>query len=331
MNDRIDWLTYAKSIGIILVVYGHVARGLYSAGIFTNVYIYQITDRVIYSFHMPLFFFLSGFLFVTSYNKRRNKIILNKIDTLVYPYILWSFFQGGIEASLSNYTNNNINFYDVFSLWIPIAQFWFLYALFLIFCIVVLIRNLINNRALFQIVLLLTSLLVYFTLYSYVPFISYNLIYFSLGIIAFYNKKIFLSLLSINCVKVFLPFVFLQILSVTWLAPYFKGPSLFSIILASVSIYFVIVLSLTIQKLNSKVLFDIGTSAMPIYFMHILIGSGLRVVLQKLFYIDIFALHLIVGCIAGVFIPIFIQHLIEKSNLKYIFHAPISKLVFPPR
>lgn len=63
MNKRLDWIDKAKGIGIILVVYGHVARGIFNAGIPMNEKSFGIIDSVIYSFHMPLFFFLSGFFF----------------------------------------------------------------------------------------------------------------------------------------------------------------------------------------------------------------------------------------------------------------------------
>lgn len=46
-EKRIDWIDYAKAIGIFLVVVGHT----YAGNALTN---------WIYSFHMPLFFFLSG-------------------------------------------------------------------------------------------------------------------------------------------------------------------------------------------------------------------------------------------------------------------------------
>ncbi|WP_373565555.1 acyltransferase family protein, partial [Klebsiella pneumoniae] len=51
---REAWVDYAKGIGIILVVFGHVNRGLYSAGIQLSGSSYLLTDSIIYSFHMPL-------------------------------------------------------------------------------------------------------------------------------------------------------------------------------------------------------------------------------------------------------------------------------------
>ena len=57
-NDFIDFL---KGIGIILVVIGHVSQN-------------ERINDFIYSFHMPLFFFISGFLF----NYKKENFTKNK-------------------------------------------------------------------------------------------------------------------------------------------------------------------------------------------------------------------------------------------------------------
>lgn len=53
---RVESVTIAKAIGIILMVVGHSGLGGYPI-------------RFIYLFHMPLFFFLSGYCFKESYWK----------------------------------------------------------------------------------------------------------------------------------------------------------------------------------------------------------------------------------------------------------------------
>jgi fucose 4-O-acetylase-like acetyltransferase len=64
MSERSAWVDYAKAIGVFLLVYGHVARGVFHAGIQIDEKLYRLTDSIIYSFHMPLFFFLSGLFFL---------------------------------------------------------------------------------------------------------------------------------------------------------------------------------------------------------------------------------------------------------------------------
>ncbi|EPK2302026.1 acyltransferase family protein, partial [Klebsiella pneumoniae] len=101
------WVDYAKAFGIILVVFGHVNRGLFNSGIFTSTEIYHSLDNVIYSFHMPLFFFLSGLFFIESISgKSKIRFISGKFKTIFYPYAVWSILQGCIEVFLSNYTNS---------------------------------------------------------------------------------------------------------------------------------------------------------------------------------------------------------------------------------
>ncbi|MBM6744346.1 acyltransferase family protein [Drancourtella massiliensis] len=62
-QDRIAWIDVAKGIGIILVVLGHVSKN-------------ETLITWIYSFHMPLFFFIAGWLIWKQ--KHREGAILNK-------------------------------------------------------------------------------------------------------------------------------------------------------------------------------------------------------------------------------------------------------------
>ncbi|WP_252390436.1 acyltransferase family protein, partial [Escherichia coli] len=52
---------------------------------------FHFIDSLIYSFHMPLFFFLSGLFLMKSLQVRGLPyFIFNKIDTILYPYLIWS-------------------------------------------------------------------------------------------------------------------------------------------------------------------------------------------------------------------------------------------------
>ena len=77
-RDRIEWIDIAKGIGIILVVFGHVWRK-------------NIPQNWLYSFHMPLFFFISGWLVDLENLKKIRWIefITKKALTLLVPYILF--------------------------------------------------------------------------------------------------------------------------------------------------------------------------------------------------------------------------------------------------
>lgn len=73
--NRLDWVDVAKGIGIFLVVAGHSSLPPHSRSL-------------IYIFHMPLFFFVSG-IFMRTGGLR----LVHKIQSLVLPYIYFSVFE----------------------------------------------------------------------------------------------------------------------------------------------------------------------------------------------------------------------------------------------
>lgn len=57
-KKRLNWVDWAKTFGIFLVVFGH------SFNPSSSEWSWELELlNLIYSFHMPLFFFLSGYLF----------------------------------------------------------------------------------------------------------------------------------------------------------------------------------------------------------------------------------------------------------------------------
>ena len=68
---RESWVDYAKGIGILLVVFGHVNRGLQAAGI--------IMPSKLYHFHMPLFFFCLA-CFLLSRLRRKESCFFSLIN-----------------------------------------------------------------------------------------------------------------------------------------------------------------------------------------------------------------------------------------------------------
>lgn len=60
VKNRIEWIDCAKGLAIILVVFGHALT--YFSPDFENII------HMIYSFHLPLFFVLTGYVSAYSYN-----------------------------------------------------------------------------------------------------------------------------------------------------------------------------------------------------------------------------------------------------------------------
>ena len=97
----------------------------------------------IYSFHMPLFFCVSGYLFMRSHSLERDgysKWIGNKAKRLLIPYFVISSISIIPKTLLENGSLNNINlnwvlksfFAPRFNIW---GHFWFLPVIFILYLV----------------------------------------------------------------------------------------------------------------------------------------------------------------------------------------------------
>src|SRR6266511_5593536 len=105
-SDRILWVDYAKGIGIALVVVGHVLNGLCSSGILAEDSALKWVHAWIYSFHMHLFFLLSGLFLERQVARPAGLFLADKLRTIAYPYFVWSTLQLALHSSLQGVTNN---------------------------------------------------------------------------------------------------------------------------------------------------------------------------------------------------------------------------------
>lgn len=79
-KDRIQFISTARVIGILLVVFGHS----FPFDVPLPSFLYHI-QLFIYRFHMPLFVFISGYLIAFNKNSMRN-YILRRSKRLLIPY-----------------------------------------------------------------------------------------------------------------------------------------------------------------------------------------------------------------------------------------------------
>lgn len=77
MKKRIDWVDVVKGIGMILVIVSHTEEHFMPGQL--------VTLKIpIYTFHMPLFFFMSGYLF--SMKNSFKEFLKNKSKRILVPY-----------------------------------------------------------------------------------------------------------------------------------------------------------------------------------------------------------------------------------------------------
>lgn len=127
-------LDVAKGVGIILVVIGHAWRGLETAGMIGNAWLFQVIDRLIYNFHMPMFFLLSGITFQAWALRRPvGETAFSRVTRLLWPLILWTYLFTAARLAAGDAANTQVSGLEslLFFPLPPRDHFWFLWALFL--------------------------------------------------------------------------------------------------------------------------------------------------------------------------------------------------------
>ncbi len=126
-----DEITMAKGIGILCVVLGHAIK---QTGVDNN--LWNTLVQVIYSFHMPLFFVLSGFVSVKILSLERKDFggyIKSRAVRLLIPYVVVGILYMPLKYVLSQYARKPYDFANSWRLILgdnPNTTMWFLYILF---------------------------------------------------------------------------------------------------------------------------------------------------------------------------------------------------------
>jgi fucose 4-O-acetylase-like acetyltransferase len=325
-TKRVDWVDIAKGFGIVLVVFGHAARGLDSAGITFRGF--AQVDKFIYSFHMPLFFALSGFFFIASARKGGREYLRSKVSTILYPYLIWSLIQIVIQYAASSLINGDVTWHDVVTFYEPRGQFWFLLGLFITSITNLLFYSLLKIRG-----ILISSLLSFVIIVLKVDLGVLNLglnnvLYFNIGIIiadsaALRQRLIQSQSLMFSTMVVFFGIEFVNI-------AFGLTDLLITITLSILGIVCSIQASAQLFK-SSNTLRELGRNSMPIYLMHTIVSSSLRIVLQKVVAIDNIFVHLIVGTAGGLFVPYFMYKYLLAKKFDWLFVLRFPRFADPNR
>lgn len=134
-------LDVAKGIGIILVVMGHAMSPVMAGD-----RVMEAAYRVLYVFHMPLFFMLSGLVaskLIGGGTLSRRERIKRRATRLMIPYSVWA----GIYSPMKRLLKEQVRFQQEYAWWTilignnPDGQLWFLYVLFLLSVVTILFVN----------------------------------------------------------------------------------------------------------------------------------------------------------------------------------------------
>jgi fucose 4-O-acetylase-like acetyltransferase len=127
---RLNWIDYAKGLIILGMVYGHSISSASNAGVAVSKTFGALSYSTL-SNTLPLFFFLAGLFVARSYENRSiRSFLLERVQRLAYPYLIWSALQATAAILFSAQSQNDTTFGTLLAIpYQPFDQFWFLYAL----------------------------------------------------------------------------------------------------------------------------------------------------------------------------------------------------------
>lgn len=328
-SNKNEIISFMQVFGIILVVLGHSFTSENSL----------VLNRVIYSFHMPLFMFVSGYLFLNSKLKKTQQItssisefksyLVKRSKRLLLPYWIISSIVFLPKVLLSRFSLRPVDFSinSYFEMLLfpgknVIIFFWFLPTLFIISIISFFIwRGLLKDSTLVSWILLLFSALMISLFNPLSNFMFLNiegvihyLFYFLLG--AFYCKyQIQLNLFLFN--QLYIKLIVLITLHA------------FIIYLFLASVYYsqIIVITAILGIIESIMISHLYVQRKYSFINH-LYGSSYSIYLFSWFpqvFIQFFVLKLldipwysaaVVSTLSGVYIPYMIYRYLNYIKLR---------------
>ena len=97
-----------KGVAIFLMLWGHCIQ--YCVANSSVDFFENSVFKAIYSFHMPLFMLVSGYLFFYSFSKRDLKsLLIHKTQTLLQPIVFCSIFNFFVTTVLFSVLNGSFS------------------------------------------------------------------------------------------------------------------------------------------------------------------------------------------------------------------------------
>ena len=285
-QERLPYVDIAKGIAIWLMIVGHM-------------YISDQVSIYIYSFHMPLFFFISGMFF------RKDKSFFMNLEStirgLLIPYLFFSII-GLTICWISPYVHpelyHNMSGINIFiaafngifigvdqvtaTSFLPLGPLWFLMALFVIRVFCSAISSIIKNEYLWATVCIIVSIAMYYLLTTNVYSLRSGMMATPFFVVGFLVRKVNFTIIkykSIVLVLLLLYFIFVVPLNGkcesdaaiygNWMAIYYINAIVGSLLVLIISTYAAYKNSY-LQKIGRNTLVILGMHSFFTKFMQII-------------------------------------------------------------
>ena len=311
-----------KGYACFLVLFGHVIMGIRLADIDIPEFFWGM-EKFIWSFHVALFLFLSGIVYkvIGEWKSQETKsgFIIYKLYTLGIPYIAFSVVYILIN-SLVGESNTGFAVSDILYIWkTPVAQYWYLYALFFLFCIWTTFSGMIKNWQITLIVVLIGYIAPLFR----IPLGSLDVVFYSalaFGIGTFVNFKSITK--HSNWFKWLIVLMHIVTGVVLVLLNKIEAPFIKELMILF-GIYSSILFISMIQSLKpiSWFLDFVNKYSFQIYLLHTIFTAGIRIILLRM-NIAQWWIHIILGTACGLVFSVLAAVIAKKVKLLNFFFFP---------
>lgn len=305
-------INIARGFALLFVTLGHSFPD--AVGALGRIY------NICYSFHMGLFFILSGFVIARKFISRDYKItdeIKNKSIRLLIPYFVFSVITLIMKVFTEKYANNPFSLKDSYKILLginPNGGLWFLWTLFVISVIFILLGKLKHNLIYFAVLSAAAYIINLFVPKIFISGVLRYAVFYAVGIFIYKYYDAFKKYI-LN------PYCSSAMLILFCVTHIFRLKTDYIVTCLSASI-FIMFLSQSIMKFKDKtkiiytVFNELGTYSYDIYLLSYFIQVPLRVLFKSIFpipelllYFLMFTLGTIIPYLASKFIlrkvPIF--------------------------
>ena len=315
-----------KGYACFLVLFGHVIMGIRLAGVPIPSF-FEGAEKFIWSFHVALFLFLSGVVYKETGEWKskgtKSGFILHKLLNLGIPYIFFSAVYILIN-SLVGQVNTQSSMADILNIWhTPVAQYWFLYALFFLFVVWTIFSGLLKNWVITLVMLFIGYVLPLFGI-GLGPFdiVFYSALAFGLGTVVDFSKLTKIPLWA-KCAVILahLATGVALIMLGKIEAPFFKE------LMIVFGIYSSILFIFLLQDIKpvSRFLLFVNKYSFQIYLLHTIFTAGIRIVLVRINLTN-WIVHIIVGTLCGLVFSVLAAVIAKKVKLFNFFFFPTKVL-----
>ena len=344
IKKRYAYIDNIKLSACLLVVAGHFFMSMTANGLMPYSAPYYYILHTVYTFHVPVFFVCSGFLYqktnrVHSFVSWRNNVGRKLLD-LGVPYGVFTtvtvLLKHLFENDVTSRSGDLLNTLFVH----PTAPYWYLYALFFIFVFIPCVKSgkgaILLLSAAFAIKLAIIILSVYnislpqlvkertgsIFLYMVLHIVFYSfsrLIWFAGGMALAFAKEEAVK----KAARIVLPVSLTAaiVLSAVAFHPPQDYDKFSQFFIGALMVVFIVFATITFSPSSRNTVSErFADYFMPVFVTHTIFSAGIRIVLMKL-GIDSLAVHILGGIIGGFVLPAVTYLICRKlTPLMFVFY-----------